>query len=170
MKLIGAVMILLGCLGAALRYTYGLDRRIQRLEELQEILERLQEEIRYSRMTLPECFLQLEQGSGNDFERIFAKIGREALDKPEERFQDLLREGLGEALREILPPLEERQFYEFASQGGLRREEMQVRALERSRRRIGEIAEECRVGRREKGRVAWSLAAMGGLLLVVLLM
>lgn len=114
--------------------------------------------------------MQLEHGSGNDFEGIFAKIGREALDKPEERFQDLLRKGLEEALREILPPSEERQFYEFASQGGLRREEMQVRALERSRRRIGEIAEECRAGRREKGRVAWSLGAMGGLLLVVLLM
>ena len=83
--------------------------------------------------------------------------------------QDLLRGALREPLQEILPPMEERLFYEFAAQRGLRREEMQVRALEHSRKRLLEITEECKAGRREKCKVAWSLGAMGGLFLVVLL-
>ena len=169
MRLLGGCIVLMGSLGLAMNYILTLREEWRSARELRDILELISEEIRYGRMSLPECFVQVGMQRRTTLGRCFGELGRKALDRPQESLRELLEEDLREHLRQVLPPEEYHAFFEFAAPEGYQDEQMQRRALNRSRARMEELLEIRGEQLRGKSRVACCLGITGGVFLILFL-
>lgn len=169
MRLFGAIFVVLGSIGLALCYSNGRRKEILTLEELRDILEWIEGEIRYGRTSLPECFLQVGAQRPTALGKAFQEAGWRQLQTPRENMRDLMEDGLKQELSQVLTTVEYQRLFEFISPDGYRDEGMQRRALERSRNGMEELLKLRKEEYRGKCRVAWSLGAMGGLFIILLL-
>ena len=169
MNLIGGCMILLGSMGLAVSYCLEERGRIRTSRELRELLELMEGEIRYGRRTLPECLVRAGAQKGTELGRCFEDIGRRALCAPQESLSELLKEGLEGKLGTVLPSEELRVLWELSAPEGYQEEEMQQKALQRSRHLIEAGLAENEARLRERTRVACCLGLMGGLFVILLL-
>ena len=153
----------------ALRYALGLRREIQTLEELCGILELIEEEIQYGRATLPECFLKVGVQRPTRLGRIFGKLGQNTIYASNSSLREAMEAQLQEELGSFLSKEDYCIFYDFVSPGGFAGDEMQRKALERSRRRMEELLERRKKEYQGKRKVAISMGLTGGLFLILFL-
>lgn len=162
-------MIVFGCLGLAVRYVWNAKREIRILEELRDILELMEGEIRYGLMPLPECFLKVGESRRSDLGKCFTEIGRRALTSSREDIRSLMEDELRTVLKNVLRRENYLSLFDFLSPAGFAEDELQRRALERSRNRIETLLKERAEDVKGRCRVAWSLGITGGVFVTLFL-
>ena len=169
MRLLGSGLILIGSFGMAARYALRLRWEMETLEELSTILERIESEIRYDRASLPECFWKIGAQRRTRLGRSFEKLGKDAIHASEGSLREALEAELREEIEPLLSLEDYRTLFDFVTPGGFAGDEMQRRALERSRHRVDEVLEQRRKEYQGKRKVAVSMGLMGGLCIILFL-
>jgi len=163
-------MIFSGCLGLGMWYSTQLRGRIKALRSLKNILELLAGEVRYGRATLPECCTHAAKYLSPPFDAAFLEIGEKMEENTGVAFGEVFRERMGEALAALpLKDGDRENFLAFTSQTGFMDSQMQLRAIEQSIELLELTEEKLQQENVEKSRMAVGLGAMGGLLLILIL-
>ena len=170
LRILGGCMIFSGCMGLGMWYRYQLTGRIKALQELQNILELLAGEIRYGRATLPECCGHAARYLSAPFDRAFARIGDRMAENTGISFGTVFREET-EGILAMLPlKAEDREnFLRFTAKTGFSDGQMQLRTIEQSMELLHATEERQARENAERCRMAVGLGAMGGLLLILIL-
>ena len=158
LKILGGCMIFSGCLGLGMWYSTQLRGRIKAVRNLRNILELLAGEIGYGRATLPECCTHTARYLHPPFDQAFCRIGERMEENMEKTLSTL---PLKESDRE--------DFLAFTWQTGFMDSQMQLRAIEQSIELLRLTGEKLQQENAEKSRMAVGLGAMGGLLLILIL-
>ncbi len=170
LKVIGAVMILTGCVGTGLWYRSRFLGRIRTLRQLAAILELLCSGIRYGRETLPECCGRVASRLPEEYRGAFQRIADRMRENTGESFAAVFAEETGKVLETLpLKEADRQEFLRFAAQGSFADGEMQLRVIEQSREQLlkteavleGESANKC--------RMAIGLGVMSGLMIILVL-
>lgn len=170
LKGIGSVMILAGCFGLGILCRERLNGRIRALQLLMDVLELLEGEIRYGRSVLPECCRRVGEQTGGAFGAALSEVAERMQENEGDSFSEIFTDTVGRELEEMPLKKEDRDiFFQFASPGGFAEGQMQQRAMEQSRERLGKTKEKLERESAEKGRIAVGLGAMSGLLLILIL-
>lgn len=169
-RLLGAVMIFGGCLGMGLWYKESFVERIRVLRELQRIQEMLVSEIHYGKATLPECCRRIAE----HFEEPYADCLMEIYNRMRENtgiiFGAVFREEMQKSLEGLPLKAEDKKgFLSMFSDKGYEDEGMQIRSIEHSKELLYHTVEKLERENGEKCKMAVSLGAMSGLLLLVIL-
>lgn len=167
---IGGGMILAGCLGLGISYRVNLMGRIRLLQQLTEVLELLESEIRYGQSTLPESCFKAGKKLDNRLGRVLQEIGRETSESGGESFPRIFRERMEQAIGER--GFKRRTGRIFS--GLLRGKDFRMKRCSFGRwKAVGKDWKKPRERLEregaEKSRIAVGLGAMSGLLLILVL-
>lgn len=167
---IGSLMIMGGCFGMGLLYRERMRVRRKTLQQLLDILELFESEVRYGRAVLPECCRRVGEQVGAPFGAALERAAGCAQAGGEETFPEVFARELGEMMGKLpLTGEDKENFLQFLSPMGYRDEKMQLRAMEQSRERLGRTRDRLEQENAEKSRIALGLGAMSGLLLILIL-
>lgn len=170
MQMLGAGLILTGCLGLGLWYRQQMVQRLHFTRALICILEQWISEIRYNRSTLPECCRQIGRQRTDRLGEICDNVYREYEETEGVRFLELAGISFRRQLQTLpLKKEEVEAFLLFMGKEGYTEEAMQIRAMELSRQRLEETAEAQQREISAKCRLSVGLGAMSGLLILLLL-
>ncbi len=168
-KWIGFGMIFLGCSGLGFWYSSQFKKQYQDLLEMSRILELLAGDIRYGRLTLPECCLALTKRVGEPFRGCFLQIYEEAQGSEGSCFGNISELILQKGLKSLNVSKEDKElFISCFSQCGFAENVMQLKSLERDREELAQKARTLSAENPSKCRLALSLGTMSGLLLIIL--
>jgi len=170
-------MILIGTLGLGLWYKNRFYERVEMLCKLIEIIDLFISEINFSKATMPECCAQvgMRMCSGSETDR---KLGGSLV-----RVYEIMQgsEGIpfdrafggimGKSLEAfVLESADISTFLRISCTGNYCDSQMQLKALERIRNELNDTVSELKNEVENKGRISVGLGAMGGLLLVIVLL
>lgn len=135
------------------------------------ILEMMMSEVRYSKASLPECCLKLSGRLEEPYRSAFADICHYMEENTGEGFGQVFRSRMEECLNGVNVSREEKEiFLQFASLSGYEDGRMQLSAMEQYRELLDDLTQRLESEIGEKSRMALGLGAMGGLLLVIILL
>lgn len=145
--------------------------RLNALRELDNIQEMLIGEIRYGKATLPECCIHISGRLPEPYRGSMVRIHNRMLENTGICFGQVFVEEMMECLA-LLPVTEEdrQHFLSPFPANGFEDERMQIRIIEQSRELLGHTISVLEKENREKCRMAVGLGAMGGLLLLIVLL
>ena len=140
------------------------------MRELQNILELLAGEVRYGRATLPECCGHIARYLPSPFNGTFSKIRSRMEENTGISFGEVFREEMREVLETLpLKTQDIENFLRFTTQTGFADGQMQLRTIEQSMELL-HVTEEQQEGEyMQRCKMAVGLGAMGGLLLILVL-
>lgn len=171
LKVLGAAMIVTGCLGMGIWYRQQLIHRLYALRNLCRILELLCSEIRYGKATLPECCRHLAGILEEPYAECFRRIFKELQKKNGRSFSEVFCENMNLCMEQLPVKREDREaFLQFVNGGSFADGNMQLRSIEQSRELLADTVDVLKCETAEKGRMAVGLGAMCGLFLVVVLL
>lgn len=167
---VGSVLILAGCLGLGFLSREKMNGRICALQQLMDILELFESEVRYGRSILPECCGRIGKQIRGAIGEALADVAEKCRENTGDSFAAIFCEDVGKQLEEMpLKPEDRNIFFQFISPTGFTDGQMQLRAMEQSVERLGKTKEKLERENSEKGRIAVGLGAMSGLLLILIL-
>ena len=168
-KIIGFVMILTGCCGLGVWYSMQFQMQLKNLKEMCRILELLLGEIRFGRCTLPECCLQLTERVPQPYQSCFQGIYEASCQNQGESFGELCREYLERDLKELVVDKADKEcFISCFTKCGFAEGRMQLRTVEQAKEELEERLQGLSQENTSRCKLALSLGAMSGLLLVIL--
>lgn len=171
LKGIACCMILTGSLGMGLWYRNEFTGRIRTIRMLRTILVLLAGEIRYGRDTLSECCGHIAGRLQGECRSAFQQVAEKMRQNSGESFERVFRDCVEPVLKGL--PLKQEdidEFFRFVGAYGFADSSLQLRLLEQSREQLEERAELLSSGIGERCRMAVSLGAMGGLLIILVLL
>lgn len=164
-------MILGGALGLGIWYRQQFRGRLIALRHLQEIMEMLISEVRYSKATLPECCRHVAERVEEPFRGCLKNVYEEMRDNTGRGFGEIFAEQMRTGLSALpIRPADGEVFLRFALQNSFAEGDMQIKWMEQSREQLTHTVETLEAELAGKSRIALSLGAMSGLLLVILLL
>ena len=169
MQMLGAGLILTGCLGLGLWYRQQMVQRLHLTRALICILEQWISEIRYNNSSLPECCRQIGRQREGRMGEICTEVYREYAET-EGGFLEIAAESFRRQLQTL--PLKKEdieEFLRFAGKEGYTDETMQIKSIELSRQRLEHTADMQQREIEQKCRLSVGLGAMSGLLLLLIL-
>ncbi len=170
LRIVGSVMIMGGCFGMGILYRERMRVRKKTLQQLLDMLELFESEVRYGRSVLPECCRRVGEQMGAPFGAALKRAAACGQTGEERAFPEVFARELGEIMDQLpLSEEDKENFFQFLSPVGYRDEKMQLRAMEQSRERLGRTRERLERENAEKGRIALGLGAMSGVLLILIL-
>lgn len=159
-----------GCLGMGLWYKQFFMGRLEALGSLQRILEMLISEIRYGRATLPECCGQIAGRMQEPYSSCFEQIYNRMAENTGVMFGQVFREEMEQCMKGLpLAQQDKKCFLDLFVENGFEDERMQIRSIEQCREMLMNVSQRLERENAEKCRMAVGLGAMGGLLLVIIL-
>ncbi len=167
---VGSALILAGCLGLGFLSREKMNGRIRALQQMMDILELFESEVRYGKTVLPECCGRIGNRIRGGFGEALVRVAEKYRENAGESFEVIFREEVGRQLEEMpLKPEDIRLFLQSISSTGFSEGQMQLRTMEQSRERLGKTKEKLERENSEKGRIVVGLGAMSGLLLILIL-
>ncbi len=171
MRWIGCVMIGGGCLGLGCWYREQFRLRLKALRTLQELLEIMMSEVRYSKATLPECCMKLSRRLEEPYKQALTKVFEEMGRNEGEGFGTIFQKHMKECLERLPLKAEEKNlFLQFAGGFGFEEARMQLSSMEQLKERLDALTKRLESEVAEKSRMAMGLGIMSGLLLVIILL
>ncbi|MGN0401179.1 MAG: stage III sporulation protein AB [Acetatifactor sp.] len=170
LKGIACCMIIAGSLGMGVWYKNEFTGRIRAIRMLRTILILLEGEIRYGRDTLSECCGHIAIRLKGECQTAFEQVAERMRQNGGESFERIFRSSVEPALKGL--PLKQEDiedFFRFVGTYGFADSSLQLRLLEQSREQLEARAEELSAGNGERCRMAVSLGAMGGFLIILVL-
>lgn len=168
-KIVGFIMILSGCCGLGLWYSSQFKKQVETLKDFCRILELFLGQIRFGRCTLQEGMFRITERVKEPYQQVFTDIYREICENHGESFGSICGRYLEEGLKRLPCRKQEKDIFIkcFAAEG-FEEDTMQLRMIERTKEELEEILRETAAGNESRCRLALSLGAMSGLLLVIL--
>lgn len=171
LKLVGAILIVGGCLGLGLVKRQKLIMRVQVIEELLHILDLLKSEIRYGKATLPECCRHISEHIGEPYRNFFHQVFLHMQQNTGENFESVFEEKFRICCSSL--PIEEtdrKEFLQFVSSNSFMEDRMQLGTIEKTQDTLRHKLEILEKDNAEKCRMAVGLGAMSGLFLIIILL
>ena len=169
MLIIGFVMIFSGCMGLGVWYSMQFQQQLHNVREMCRILELFQGQIRFGRCTLPECCLQLTERVAEPFKSCFTKIYNTTCLNGGESFGQICREQMEETLQKLVADKKDKElFLSCFTACGFEEDRMQLRTIEQVKEELEDRLQRLSKENASKCRLAISLGAMSGLLMVIL--
>ena len=162
-------MVVFGCFGLAWDYAEGEHKRISFLSDWRDILDSMEEEVRYGKISLPECFLHIGMRFDTALGECIGRVGKELEGHPGKGVRKELNQEIQEEFGKLFRREELSELFQFTSMLGFQKEEMQKRALERQREMVEELLCRKKEAYREKRRIILFMGAFLGVFLVLLL-
>ena len=169
-KILGYLFILVGCSGLGIWHSMRMQQKVWHLEEMIRILDMFISEIDYERSTLPECCKRIYEIVPEPYGSIFCEICERTGHEEGMDFREISREIMTERLRAIPIEKEKDIFIRCFSDVGYADEWMQKRNIERGKKHLQEIKDTEERDIKKRSKLAVSLGAMSGILLVLILL
>lgn len=170
-RLLGFSLIGVSCSGLGIWYAWNLRQRLYHLHVMNRILELLVSLLQYGKSTLPECCCQLAAQVEEPYSSAFARVWQELSDNRGSCFAEVYGRIMGKTLQELALKEQDRQLFMqcMLDQGGSDGE-AGVRLIRRQQELLQERITRLEAENREKSRMAVGLGALGGLLLIIILL
>lgn len=169
-KIIGFFMIFSGSTGLGLWYSSRFQKEIKTMKDFIHILELFLGEIRFGKGTLPECCRKLSLRLEEPYKQCFYQIYEKSLENTGESFEQLCVSCLGEGLRKVEAQESSRElFVACFANNGYEEEVLQLRTIEQTRKELEKQLAVMETQVASRCRLAFSMGAMSGLLLIILL-
>lgn len=170
-RLLGGILVGAGCLGLGCWYRQQFGLRIHHLRCMSSILEMMMSEIRYSKATLPECCKRLAERTQEPYSQAFLEIFEYMRENTGEDFAAVFADRMGKVLAAVPVTRQEKElFLEFAQGTGYEEGRMQLRSIEQHKDMLADIITRLEQEAVKQGKMAVSLGAMSGLLLIIILL
>ncbi len=157
-------------MGISRRYLANYRGRIKGLAELEHILELLSGEVRYGNATLPEACTHISSHVPAAFGEAFRNVERRMKGCEGYSFEEVFYQECAYVFEASNFASEDRDtFMAFACQTGFSDCQMQLRAIELSKRKLEEARHKLTEEASNKNKMATSFGVMSGLLLVIIL-
>lgn len=128
-------------------------------------------EVRYSKASLPECCRRLSGRLEEPYKGAFEEVCFYMEENTGEEFGQIFCKRMEACFAQLPLRKEEKEiFLQFASGSGFEDGKMQVRSMEQYRDMLQDITVRMEQESGEQSRMALGLGAMGGLLLVIILL
>ncbi|MCD8077751.1 MAG: stage III sporulation protein AB [Lachnospiraceae bacterium] len=169
LRLLGSLLILMGCTGTGWQHSEALGERVRSMEEISTVIWKIRGEIRVAGIPLGHVFLQVSDQVDKPWADVLRNLSRRMEAQEGERFQELWAAEL-DAL-----PREQYRREDWTCLLGLGRNlgyldlDMQVELLDGFLAEWGRRTEECRREKQEKQKVCRCLGLAAGAFLVLLL-
>lgn len=170
-------MILMGTLGLGIWYRNKFYERVEILCKLTGIIDLFLSEISFSKATMPECCAQVgiricagdetDRKLGNSLIKVHELMGRNEGITFDKAFSETMSECLSTF---VLEGTDIADFLKISGTGSYSDGQMQIKALERIRDDLNDKVSELKNEVENRGRIAVGLGALGGLLLVIVLL
>lgn len=168
-RMIGFVLIFVGCSGLGAWYSLQFRKQLATLQYMCRILELFMGQIRFGRCTLPECCMRLTEWVEEPYKSSFKAIYEQAYGGEGERFGLLCRQQLEQDLQGLVVDKEDRElFVSCFAGGGFEEDRMQIETIEQNKLLLLERTNRISQENVSKCRLALSLGTMSGLLLIIL--
>lgn len=170
LRLVGMLLLVGGSVGMGWVVRERLKGNLEGLYQIRHIFQMFQNEITYSRASLPEACLRISGRVKEPYSSAFAAIHKEMLFNDGQSFSAVWVKHMKSCLQSMMIAEEDKKvFLEFGNCAGYMDGQMQAQTMEQYMHRL-----DISVGRMEKDisdkcRVAMTLSVMGGLMLVILL-
>lgn len=169
-RIIGFVLILVGCSGLGMWYCLQFRKQQSNLQAMCRILELLMGQIRYGRCTLGECCLQLSERVEEPYKSCFLAIYQRTCEGSGESFGQICKEQLQQDMLGVVADKEDKAlFISCFTESGFEEGRMQLRSIEQIKEELEKHAYRISKENASRCRLALSLGMMSGLLLVILL-
>ncbi|MBO5072730.1 MAG: stage III sporulation protein AB [Eubacterium sp.] len=170
MKMLGMLMVMSGCIGAGLWYSFIYNRKWRNLKDCQKAVLILRNEIVYGRTPLPEAFAQMADRTNGSVARFFDTVAQRL-----EEGGGRLEEIWGTALQEILTSQEmgkedQKELEGLGNTLGYLDTQLQVQALELYEKRLEGSLQNWEREKEKKTRLYPVLGTMGGALICLIIM
>lgn len=171
MRLVGALLILVGCTGLGLWYKEQFLGRLRALRTLTAILEMLMSEIRYGKATLSECCREVAARVEEPYKSVLMGVYQECNNATSASFGEIFVEMMERCFAQLPLKREDREIFLSPFKGqGFQDGQMQIKSLEQSLYRLNDMIRIQNEEQREKCRMSVGLGVMSGLLLVIVMM
>lgn len=170
-KMLGAVLLLLGAAG----FSFGLCReqrkRIELLQEMKYLYQLLQEEIRYAGLPFPEIFCRVSEKLKEPFGSALRVIGEGLTRETKGSLSDIWQKEIKTALlRTPLSKSEKELLFRLPESAGMEERQGQANALERYVEELDRWIKQAEEEEKNKNKVIMSLGIAGGVFLVIWLL
>lgn len=170
-RLIGISFLMLGSIGLGCSVKNRMKERLSVLQRMLQIFKMLQNEILYSKATIPEACLRISRKTEEPFQTTFCCIYDEMLQNNGESFENVWKKNMKICLSKIPISGEDKRIcLSFGSCAGFLDGRMQADALEQYMHGLTRSMEEIEKEIVNKSKVIMSLSVMGGLLAVIILL
>lgn len=169
MRIIGACMVILGCLGFAWQLIERDRKRIAFLEQWRDILEYMEGDVGFGKTTLLECFLRVGMQYDSKLGQCIGRAGRNLENAPQKNMQSELLRLVMEEFGDLFLQEEYQELFRLTYAMGFQKEEMQLRVLARNRENVEERLAIKKGIYHGKRRAYLCLGTMTGVVLVLLL-
>lgn len=170
-RIVGALLIMIGCSGLGLAYKEELSEGIKALRVLRNLFEMMMSEISYRRSTLPECCRQVAGNMEEPYRSSLFALYESVGVKKEVDFSSGWHREMSKCMISIpLTTKEKEMVLGFVSSEGLSDVQMQIRAIEQYRDMIDGNIKKRESEFSKQGRMMTGLGVMSGLLLIVILL
>lgn len=168
LKGVGILLILSGSTGLGLTMAGELEKRIQELRILQQLMMVLRGEIRYMHQPLPEAFLRLGGSSPEPFGRFFLQTARDLQQRNGQTARQIWADNLGKCLSGLhISRQEGQELLELGNMLGYLDVEMQLNALDYYLERLSGSVERAVETSRGRRRLYQYLGVLSGIMLVI---
>lgn len=169
-KVVGYLFVLSGCSGLGIWYSQQLQKRVLHMKEMIRILDMVSSEISYSHSTLPECCEKVSEKAMEPYGEIFRNICEHIRGNSGISFDSVCKQCLTDGMQKL--PLKEEKdvFIKSFVDVGFSDSWMQNRNIERGSRDLRGILDREEEELKKRSKLAVSLGAMSGILLVLILM
>ncbi len=169
-KILGYLLILVGCSGIGLWYSVRMQQKVWHLREMIRILDMVVSEIDYGRSTLPECCAWIKEKTTHPYQNIFRKMLESTELENGQHFGDVSERIMHQELKNFPLGEEKDIFIRCFSDVGYADEWLQRRSMERGRAQLSELLDTEEEDLKKRSKLAVSLGTMSGILLVLILL
>ncbi len=170
LRLLAGIFILFGSIGFSFQLCQEMHKRLQHIEQMQEIFRLFQSEVSYSKAAFPEVCLAVSGRVMEPYKTVMKEIYEQVAAKSGAQFPEIWKEKMEECLRDMPVKEAERNiFLEFGNRIGFIDWETQAGMLEKSRVQLEELHIQLKSVIENKEKVITSVGILGGLMLVVIL-
>lgn len=169
LRLLGFGLILTGCVGLGVWYSFRFRQEIQNLKSMCRVLKLLEGQVSYGCNTLAVSCMEIAERVEEPFKGCLTDIYRNVCRNDGKAFGQVCKECFSQSLSKLIVGKKEKQiFMNCFIQSSYEEEQQQSQSIQRERVELEEHLQDLNKEIESKCRLSVSLGTMGGILLVIL--
>ncbi len=170
LRIIGIILLMCGSVGVGFSYRKRMKENLHTLYQLRQIFKMLQNEIIYSKASLPEACRRLGNNTQTPFKEAFEEIYQEMTLNNGRPFSTIWKQNMYGCLKKLPISEEDKKVcLSFGDCVGFIDEKMQAEAIEQYMHNLNLSVKKLEDDMTNKSKVIMSLSIMGGLLVAIIL-